>query len=282
MTMNLLAIYWHTDPVLLHIGDYGLRWYTVMYASVFLTGWLMFTWFCRRETVSKDIRLPLLITLIVSVLVGLRLGQCIFYNPRHYFGSWQGVLDIFKIWKGGLASHGAVIGVMLGMWWFSSRFGKRFGVDFLWLMDRIVIVAAFAGVLIRTGNFFNSEIYGPATDLPWGVVFENRGQAVPHHPTQLYEALAYLLIGMILLWLYRFKLDKLHRGVFMGLFGVLCFGARFLLEYVKTVKVFVNLGFTTLTMGQALSIPLIITGICLIAYAGIRKTPAKAGAVKIS
>ena len=90
MTMNLLAFYWHTDPVLLHIGDYGLRWYTVMYASVFLAGWLMFTWFCRRETVSKDIRLPLLITLIVSVLVGLRLGQCIFYNPRHYFGraSW--------------------------------------------------------------------------------------------------------------------------------------------------------------------------------------------------
>ena len=246
--MDLLAIYWNVSPVLMHIGEYGLRWYTLFFAAGFFTGAFMLSRFFRKEGIPQDKLLLLLFLLLVCVVVGLRLGQCIFYNPRHFFGSWEGFLDIFRIWKGGMACHGGIAGVMLGTWWFTARYGKSLGIDYLWMLDRILIAAPFWGAIIRVGNFFNSEIYGPVTDLPWGVVFELKGQTVPHHPTQLYEAVAYLLIGLLLLWLYNHRLDKLYRGYFSGLCGITVFGSRFLLEFVKTVKVFVNLGFTTITL----------------------------------
>ena len=117
-------------------------------------------WFFKREGISQDLLDPLLYTLLIGTIVGARLGHCIFYQPDYYFGSWQGFLEIFMPWKGGLASHGGAIGIIIGLLWYVNKYGKKEGFDFFWLADRIVLVVCFAGACIRLGNFFNSEITG--------------------------------------------------------------------------------------------------------------------------
>jgi len=272
--MGLLEIHWHVDPILIHIGSFGIRWYSLLFVSGFILGWYLFKWFFRREGVSEKLLDPLLYTLLIATIVGARLGHCIFYQPDYYFGSWEGFLEIFMPWKGGLASHGGAIALLLGMWWFSAHYGKKNNFDFLWILDHLVIAVAFAGAFIRLGNLFNSEIYGPVTDQPWGVIFELRGETEPRHPTQMYECLSYLVLGIIMLCLYKFKLDKIYRGFFFGFFLIGCFGMRFLIEYVKEAKIFFDLGFTTINIGQMLSIPFILIGIAMLIYAGVTKRPA--------
>ena len=176
-------------------------------------------------------------------------------------------------WKGGLASHGRAIALLLAMWWFSNHYGKKNNFDFLWIMDRLCITVAFAGCMIRLGNLFNSEIYGDVTDLPWGVIFSLRGETEPKHPTQLYEALSYFILGLILIWMYRKRLDKTYRGTFFGLFLIGCFGMRFLIEFIKEPQVEFEQSMA-LDMGQLLSIPFIIAGVCLLIYAYKKKIPA--------
>ena len=163
----MLFVHWHVDPVLIHIGSLGIRWYSLLFISGFILGWYIFRWFFRREGVPEKLLDPLLYTLLICTIVGARLGHCIFYQPDYYFGSWAGFWEIFMPWKGGLASHGGAIALLLGMWWFSAKYGKPNGFDFLWIMDRLCITVAFAGCFIRLGNLFNSEIYGDVTSLPW-------------------------------------------------------------------------------------------------------------------
>ena len=176
-------------------------------------------------------------------------------------------------WKGGLASHGGAIALLLAMGWFARRYGRKHDFDFLWIMDRLCIAVAFAGCMIRLGNLFNSEIYGDVTTLPWGFIFDLRGETEPKHPTQLYEALSYLLLGLALVWFYKNRLDKVHRGFFFGLFLVGCFGARFLIEFIKEPQVEFEEAMT-LDMGQLLSIPFVVAGLCLLVYAARTKKPA--------
>lgn len=272
--LDLLVVHWNVDPVLFHIGKLGIRWYSLLFVSGFIIGWYFFRWFFRREKLPDDKLLdPLLYTLLLCTIVGARLGHCLFYQPDYYFGSWQGFLEIFQPWKGGLASHGGAIALLIGMWWYSRHYGKQYGFDFLWVMDRLCITVAFAGCLIRLGNLFNSEIYGDVTNLPWGFIFELRGETEPKHPTQLYESLSYLILGITLLLVYKNKLDKVHRGFFFGAFLVGCFGMRFLIEFIKEPQV----GFEqdmVLNMGQILSIPFIIAGTALLVYAAVAKRPA--------
>ena len=272
--MELLAIHWHVDPVLFHIGPLGIRWYSLLFVSGFILGWYLFKWFFRREGVPEKLLDPLLYTLLIATIVGARLGHCIFYQPDYYFGSWEGFLEIFMPWKGGLASHGGTIALILSMWWFAAHYGKKHDFDFVWMLDHLAIAVAFTGALIRLGNLFNSEIYGPVTDAPWGVIFELRGETEPRHPTQMYESITYLILGILLLLLYKYKLNKLHRGFFVGLFLLVCFGMRFLIEYVKEAKIFFNLGFTTINIGQLLSIPFILAGIGFLIYAAKARKPA--------
>ena len=182
---EMLFVHWHVDPVIFHIGSFGLRWYSILFVSGFVLGWYIFRWFFRREGVSENLLDSLLYTLLIATIVGARLGHCIFYQPDYYFGSWQGFLEIFMPWKGGLASHGGAIALLLAVWWFSAKYGKKEGMDFLWVIDRLCITVAFAGCMIRLGNLFNSEIYGDETSLPWGFIFELRGETVPKHPTQI-------------------------------------------------------------------------------------------------
>lgn len=270
---ELLFVNWHLDPILLHLGNGGVRWYSLLFVSGFILGWYIFQWFFKREGVSDKLLDPLLYTLLAGTIVGARLGHCLFYQPDYYLGSWNGFLEIFMPWKGGLASHGGAIALILAMIWFARHYGRKNGFDFLWIMDHLCIAVAFAGCMIRLGNLCNSEIYGDVTNLPWGFVFQLRGETLPKHPTQLYEALSYLVLGLILMWLYKNKLDKMYRGTFIGLFFLGCFGMRFLIEFIKEPQVGFEQGMA-INMGQILSIPFILAGIGLIAYAYMKKLPA--------
>ena len=167
MLMRELVVHWHVDPAILHIGGFELRWYSILFVSGFILGWFIFKWFFQREKIDTKLLDPLLYTLLICTIVGARLGHCLFYQPDYYLGSWQGFWEIFMPWKGGLASHGGTIALILGMWWFANHYGKKHDFDFVWLLDHLAIAVAFAGAFIRFGNLFNSEIYGNVTDLPW-------------------------------------------------------------------------------------------------------------------
>lgn len=271
--LDFLFVNWNVNPEIFHIGSVSIRWYSILFVSGFVLGWFIFKWFFKREGVPLKLLDPLLYTLLIGTIVGARLGHCIFYQPDYYFGSWKGFWEIFMPWKGGLASHGGTIALILAMWWFAHHYGKKYNFDFLWILDHLCIPVCFAGMFIRLGNLFNSEIYGDVTDLPWGFVFLRNGETLPHHPTQLYEALSYLLLGLALMWMYRYRLEKVRRGTFIGIFFIVLFGMRFLIEFIKEPQV----GFEenmVLNMGQLLSIPFIIVGIVLLVYARVKDMPA--------
>lgn len=274
--IDLLFVHWSVNPVIFHIGGLGIRWYSLLFVGGFILGWYIFRWFFRREGIPEKLLDPLLYTLLIATIVGSRLGHCLFYEPEYYLGSWRGFLEIFMPWKGGLASHGGAIALVLGMIWFSRHYGRKYGFDFLWIMDHLCITVAFAACFIRLGNLFNSEIYGDVTSLPWGVIFDLRGETEPKHPTQLYEAFSYLILGFIMIWIYKNRLQKTNRGFFFGLFLIGCFGMRFLIEFIKEPQVGFEEGML-LNMGQLLSIPFIIAGIGVIIYSYLKKIPASAG-----
>lgn len=270
-----LAIHWNADPVLLSLGSLEVRWYSLLFISGFVLGWYIFKWFCKREGISEKVLDPLLYTLLVGTIVGARLGHCLFYDPAYYLGSWKGFFEIFMPWKGGLASHGGTLFLFFAMWWFARRWGPRNDFDFLWLLDRLAIAVPFAAMFIRLGNLFNSEIYGHVTDLPWGFVFERNGEVLAKHPTQVYEALSYALLGVVLVLLYKNRTKGLYRGAYMGIFFTVLFGMRFLIEFVKNDQVGFEAGMA-LNMGQLLSIPFILLGIGLIIYSYRKKLPVEA------
>ena len=273
--MEYLVIHWNIDPTIFHLGGFELRWYSLLFVSGFILGWYIMKSFFVREKLSTDLLDPLLYMLLICTIVGARLGHCLFYQPDYFLGSWAGFWEIFMPWKGGLASHGGTIAILLGIWWYSNKYGKKNGFDYLWVVDHLVIAVSFAACLIRLGNLFNSEIYGGPTSLPWGFVFERNGETVPCHPTQLYEAGVYLLLGIVLMWLYWKKLDRLYRGTLTGIFFIGCFGSRFLIEFIKNDQVDFEAGMA-LNMGQLLSIPFILLGIGCLVYAYVKKIPARA------
>ena len=133
MLMRELVVHWHVDPAILHIGGFELRWYSLLFVSGFILGWFIFKWFFQREKIDTKLLDPLLYTLLICTIVGARLGHCLFYQPDYYLGSWAGFWEIFMPWKGGLASHGGTIALILGMWWFGVHYGKKHDFDFVWL-----------------------------------------------------------------------------------------------------------------------------------------------------
>lgn len=271
--MDLLVVHWNVDPAIFHIGGFEVRWYSLLFVSGFILGWFIVRGFFRREKVSESLLDPLLYTLLIGTIVGARLGHCLFYQPDYFLGSWKGFFEIFMPWKGGLASHGGTIALILAMIWFANKYGKKEGFDFMWIVDHIVIPISFAACFIRLGNLFNSEIYGDVTNLPWGFIFERRGETQPKHPTQLYEAGTYLLLGILLMLLYKYRLDKMYRGEFFGIFMIICFGSRILIEFIKEPQV----GFEEnmlFNMGQLLSVPFVLLGIAALIWAHKKKIPA--------
>jgi len=260
--MTLSFITWNPDPEIFRIGGIAIRWYGLLFASSFFFGYLILLRVFKKENVPVSYLDTLTTYMIVGTIVGARLGHCLFYEPQYYLSH---PVKILMIWEGGLASHGAGIGIVLSLLVFSYLKKK----PFLWVIDRIVIVVALSGFLIRMGNLMNSEIFGIPTNLPWGFYFaraSNPAEAFdPRHPTQLYEGLSYLLIFAYLIWYYYRKDGKPAPGFLFGVFLVLVFGVRFLIEFIKEPQV----GFEKqllLNMGQLLSIPFIISGLILIYY----------------
>lgn len=273
--IDLLSINWHVSPEIFSIGSFALRWYSLLFVSGFIIGWFIFKRFFKKEGIPETLLDPLLYTLLIATIIGARLGHCLFYQPDYYLTSWEGFFEIFMPWKGGLASHGGAIALLLAMWWFSNHYGKKYDFDYLWIMDRLVITVCFAGALIRLGNLFNSEIYGDVTNLPWGVVFQLRGETLPKHPTQIYEALSYTILGVGLLLAYEKRLDKLKRGEIFGIFLIVLFGMRILIEFIKEPQV----GFEEnmiFNMGQLLSVPFVIAGVLILVWSILKGKPARA------
>ena len=271
--LETLAINWSVNPEIIAIGPLSLRWYSILFISGFVLGWFIFKWFFKREGIPVTLLDPLLYTLLIGTIVGARLGHCLVYQPDYYLGSWQGFWEIFMPWKGGLASHGGTIALIIAMIWFARHYGRKYDFDFLWIMDHLAIAVCFAATLIRLGNLFNSEIYGDVTTLPWGFVFELRGETMPKHPTQLYEALSYFILGIALVLVYKYRPNKVYRGFYIGTFFIGCFGMRFLIEFIKEPQVMFEQSMT-LNMGQWLSIPFVILGIAMLVYSYIKKQPA--------
>lgn len=269
--MDFLSVVWNVDPIICRIGPLALRYYSILFVLGFPIGYWLFIKFYKREEVDTNLLEPLLYALLIGTIVGARLGHCLFYQPDYYLtkAHW---LEIFQPWKGGLASHGGALGVLLAVWWYSARYGRKNNFDMMWVLDRLVIAVCFAGCLIRLGNLFNSEIYGNETSLPWGFIFQRRGEVVPKHPTQIYEALSYLILGLILLWVYWRKSGKVFRGWLFGAFFIGCFGMRFLIEFIKMPQVDFEIGMK-LNMGQLLSIPFIIAGIISVIWSYKARTP---------
>lgn len=270
LTALPLYVTWDVSPTLFSIGSFQIRYYSLAFVIGFTFGYWLFSYFFKNEKLPSSLLDPLLYTLLICTLVGARLGHVLFYEPELYLAN---PIEILKVWHGGLASHGGAIAILLGLWWYARHYGKKYNFDYLWILDRIGIAIAFVGMFIRLGNLMNSEIYGHETDLPWGFIFVRAGEVVPKHPTQLYEATAYLALGIILLLVYRYKLEKIKRGLLFGLFLVGLFGARFFIEFVKEPQVDFEASMF-LNMGQLLSIPFIIAGFAIIMHSIFTKTPA--------
>ena len=258
------AIYWDVDPVIFQVGSFGVRWYSLGFLLAFTLGYFIIKWMFRKEKVREDYLESLLVYMFLAVLVGARLGHCLFYEPD-YFLTRDHWVEIFWPFRDGrftgfqgLASHGAALGILVSLW----LYWRKYGLNPWWFLDRLVVVVALGGAFIRLGNLFNSEIYGTETSLPWGFIFVREGETVPKHPTGLYEALCYLLIFVASLWYYVSKQGRFKTGSIFGWWLVALFGARLLVEFVKNDQVGFEAGMA-LNMGQLLSLPFIVGGLAI-------------------
>ena len=248
---------WDMDRNIAHIwGPLDLRWYSLLFITGILVGNFIFLTFVRREKKPIQLCESLLYYIVIGTVVGARLGHCLFYDPIGYLSN---PLSILQIWEGGLASHGGYAGVLISIYLFSRKHPE---MSFFWISDRITIVSILAGTFIRVGNFFNSEIIGRVTDVPWAIIF-SKVDAYPRHPAQLYEAIGYFLISVILYLVYRFTKMGSFPGRLLGLACVMAFSFRAFIETFKENQVVFenNLPFN---MGQLLSVPFILIGLLLL------------------
>ncbi|MDX1667016.1 MAG: prolipoprotein diacylglyceryl transferase [Saprospiraceae bacterium] len=251
----LSYIHWDVSPEIVSIGPLSLRWYGLLFATGFLIGLFMVQRMFKEENAPEEWLDKCFIYIVLGAVIGARLGHVFFYDWDYYS---QNLGEIPMIWKGGLASHGGAIGIIIAMWIFSVRVTKK---SMLWILDKVVVPTALAGCFIRLGNLMNSEILGKPADVAWAFVFE-RVDEVPRHPVQIYESITYLIIFFVLYRLYWRTTAKEKPGFLFGMFLILIWGARFFLEYFKASQG----GFETvvgqaLTTGQLLSIPFVLIGL---------------------
>ncbi|MDT3695767.1 MAG: prolipoprotein diacylglyceryl transferase [Ignavibacterium sp.] len=251
--MNFASIFWNVSPEIIKLGPISLRWYGLLFASTFVFGFIILSRIFKNEKKPQSDLEQLSIYVILGTVIGARLGHCLFYDPVYYLSH---PIEIIKVWEGGLASHGAAIGIITSIYLLTK---KQKDKSMLWILDRLVIVVALGGALIRLGNLFNSEIIGKASNLPWAFIFI-RVDDIPRHPAQLYESIFYFISFFILYFVYSKTDKKTKQGYLFGLFFVLIFGFRFFVEFVKENQspfeqnLFLN-------MGQLLSIPFVAAGL---------------------
>lgn len=264
--MSLLYINWNINPEIFRIEGFALRYYSVLFAIAFLLGFTLMKKMYQKEGLDTQHLNPLLIYIVAGTIIGARLGQVFFYEFGYFKNHLLEIIFPFRIsnkgfeWTGyqGLASHGGAIGILIAL----TLYCRKYHEDFLSVMDKLVVAVSLAGFFIRTGNLFNSEIIGKPTDVSWAFVFE-RVDLLPRHPSQVYEAIAYLFVFCILWFLYQKRGTQLKKGFLFGLFLLLVFTARFLIEFSKeNQEVFENA--LPINMGQILSLPFIALGIYFI------------------
>ena len=265
-----LFINWNVNPEAFSIGPLTIRWYGILYVCAFYASYYAFRELLKFDDVPDDFADRALIYMIIGTIVGARVGDCFFYNPTYYL---QNPLEIFATWKGGLSSHGGACGILIALF----LLGRKMKKPYIWVLDRVVIVIGVAGFFIRMGNLVNSEIYGHVTTLPWGFIFERRGETLPKHPTQIYEALYYALTYATLRFIYRKCDNRPKPFLIFGMFLLMVFGFRFCIEFIKNPQETFeeNMMFN---MGQLLSVPFIILGIISMFVAKRQVQPAPVSA----
>lgn len=256
----LQYVTWDVDPEIFHIGAFSVRWYGLMFAMGFVIGIQIMTHIFKVERKPLSDTDPLLLTMVVSIVLGARIGHFLFYEPEMFL---RNPLDIVLPPYAGLASHGAALGVLIGLWLYSRRKSSiESGQTFFWTIDRLMITAALGGAFIRFGNLMNSEIVGRPTDVSWAFIFlrNDEYEKIPRHPAQLYESISCLVVTFILAWWWNHYKEKTPRGSMVGIFLIWIFGLRFFFEYLKEVQVAKELTMS-LNIGQQLSIPAVALGI---------------------
>ncbi len=272
--MLLNFITWDVNPEIFSLGSIHVRWYGLLWAIGIWLALVVVQKLFKNEKLPDTWVDKLFMYTVIGTIVGARLGHCFFYEWKpldepvsilgitfsygnHYLSHpWE----LLYIWRGGLASHGGAIGILISTYLYNKFVSKK---GFIWVLDRLVIGAALTGAAIRLGNLMNSEIYGNATSLPWGFIFVRDGQTQAMHPTQIYEMIYCLLTFAVTWWLYWKKRAYLKTGLIYGVFLIGIFGSRFILEFIKLDQEAFESGML-LNMGQILSIPFIIWGIWLI------------------
>lgn len=289
--MDFLSITWSWDPTLIMLGNIDIRWYGLMWAIAILAAERICNFTFKHEGLPPRTLESAFLWIVLGTFLGARIGHCLFYEPETYLPEpWRIITDIRD---GGMASHGATIGILIGIWFFT----KRNHLPFIWGLDRIAIVAPLSGAIIRFGNLFNHEIVGYPTDLPWAFKFvrhdayrafvdydgdvpaEILAEIPARHPAQLYEALCYLITFAVILWVYyRKDVGRRRPGLLFGMAMIGIFLTRFFIEFCKERQVSFEDGMA-LDMGQWLSIPFILVGIAFIIYSLRRPVVADVNAV---
>ncbi len=281
--MIINSILWDVSPIIFEIGPLAIRWYSLLFALGFIIGYFIVKRIYINEGIPVSELDNLTIYTVIGALLGARLGHCFFYDWEYFS---QNPLEIilpvsfhpefrFTGYQG-LASHGGAIGIIIALLLFKRKSTKK---SFFWLIDRVAIPTGFAGACIRFGNLFNSEIYGHQTDLPWGFIFVRNGDTYASHPTQIYEAIFYIITSIVLMRLYKVKKYREAKGFLVGVFFVMVFTARFFIEFIKENQVDFEKNMI-LNMGQILSIPAILVGIFLIVRAHINYKKAETKTIK--
>ena len=267
--MILNYIHWNPDPEIINVFGISIRYYGLLFVSGIIIAIYLLTWIFKRENIPSENLEKLTIYGMIGIIAGARLGHCLFYEPSYYLAHpLEMILPVAFPPEGGvkfigyqgLASHGGVLGLLIGLYVYSRK-TKHSMID---ILDLIAVVVGVSLGFIRLANFMNSEIIGMPTTKPWGVFFE-RVDDLPRHPAQLYEAISYFVIFVIMMILYLKMRDRLKNGILFGLATVLFFMARFIIEFLKEDQVGFEKGMT-FNMGQLLSLPYIVVGIGFIIY----------------
>lgn len=260
---SLLFIHWNPDVVAFHLGPFAVRWYSLCWCIGLLSVYLLMHRMFREQKLKEEQFDPMFLYCFVGILIGARLGHCLFYEPEYFLahplemflpvkfaadGSWR-----FTGYEG-LASHGGTIGLIAALWFFA----RKVGLTYLHVLDNVSIVTPITAMFIRLGNLMNSEIIGRPSDVPWAFVFE-RVDTVPRHPGQLYEAICYAFFFLIHWYCYRRWPEKVGTGFFFGLCIFLIFLSRIFIEYTKENQVAFEDGML-FNMGQLLSVPFVLLG----------------------
>ncbi|KGI21299.1 prolipoprotein diacylglyceryl transferase [Prevotella sp. TCVGH] len=282
MIDHLLYILWNPDLEIFRIGNFAIRWYSTCWLIGLALAYFIVKWLYKDQKVKDAYFDPLFMYCFLGILIGARLGHCLFYQPEYFLSSWTHVVEMFLpihqmadgSWKftgyEGLASHGGTIGLMVALYLYYRKTGMN-----LWhVLDDIAIATPITACFIRLGNLMNSEIIGTPTNVPWAFIFE-RVDMTPRHPGQLYEAIAYFFFFFVMLHFYKRTSKEVGTGFYFGLCLTLIFTFRFFIEYTKDIQVDFESGMI-FNMGQLLSIPFIILGIaCMRGGKWMKKLGAK-------